>query len=67
MGLLDQPLVSEMVAIEKKARKGDEEAMKQVLAWITPQKRMHVQRIMQTNSIGLKEALERANVLVCVR
>lgn len=67
MGLLDQPLISEMVQIEKKARKGDEEAMQQVYDWLSPQKRMHVDRYRRAGSLTLKDALARGGVLVCER
>lgn len=67
MGLLDTPLVSEMDEVEKKAKKGDEEALEMILAMGTSLGIRRV-RAFQAQGLTLREAMEKSGVaIVCIR
>lgn len=68
MGLLDTPLVCEMDAIEKKARKGDDKALREfVYSTLRPVKKIYVDRLMNRDGLSLRDALEAAGITICIR
>lgn len=68
MGLLDQPLIEEMDAIEKKARQGDEQTLRIFIYEKLPTfKRVYVDRLMHNEGLNLRDALAKAGIVICIR
>lgn len=68
MGLLDLPPISEMDALEKKARKGDEETLrKHIYGTLRPGMKLYVDRLMHRDGLSLQAALSKAGVMICIR
>jgi hypothetical protein len=67
MGLLDTPLVSEMDAIERKARQGDTKALTMIFNTMPKIKQVYIQRLVRNGGLTLRQAFERAGILVCIR
>lgn len=66
MGLLDQPLISEMDAIEKSARRGDAKALETIYATLPKMKQMYIDRQVRAGHT-LREAFGRAGIVICIR
>jgi hypothetical protein len=68
MGLLDQPLISEMDALEKKAHKGDEEALQLIFKSLDPIKKSYIQHLVARDpSLSLHGAIKKAGIVICIR
>ena len=61
------PLISDMDEIEKKARRGDEEALKSFITTLRPITQHAIRRFMERDGLSLEDAVKKAGVIICIR